>query len=394
MARDALVAKQTAAEALLKEVDQIRRAPQDDKLLQRAQRAEVDSGLLLEELQALIQAKSDVAQQRADLDRANALLMAERELLCEQLDVSPNNVNLCQAVQRVLAAARRTRGVEAQLRLLARQQRDTLLQLEAAREAEARTARHWQACEQVYLETLAAHGIPKPQLPQSPAQRSSGSSSSDTGSVDIANGCSSSSAGGSGGSSAGSAAAYSQLLQRLGSSGCTGAGMDFVGSPAGSHVQLLPPTPPASDLNAAAAAASHLPQHMRRSHSLDSGLNSLTGLLDQLALGQLCSSDEGGSCEYDEYGNESDSWTLLDQMSEEAPNSCCSGSSSKGGGASAGEAAKALLLLGGAAGSQHYGMQQQQQHLQHLQPVQEGCEEQDAADAQVSGAAAAAAAAQ
>jgi hypothetical protein len=58
--------------------------------------------------------------------------------------VSPNNVNLCQAVQRVLAAARRTRGVEAQLRLLARQQRDTLLQLEAAREAEARTARHWQ----------------------------------------------------------------------------------------------------------------------------------------------------------------------------------------------------------------------------------------------------------
>jgi hypothetical protein len=35
-------------------------------------------------------------------------------------------------------------GVEAQLRLLARQQRDTLLQLEAAREAEARTARHWQ----------------------------------------------------------------------------------------------------------------------------------------------------------------------------------------------------------------------------------------------------------
>jgi hypothetical protein len=58
--------------------------------------------------------------------------------------VSPNNVNLCQAVQRVLAAARRTRGVEAQLRLLARQQRDTLLQLEAAREAEARSARHWQ----------------------------------------------------------------------------------------------------------------------------------------------------------------------------------------------------------------------------------------------------------
>jgi hypothetical protein len=35
----------------------------------QAQRAEVDSGVLLEELQALIQAKADVAQQRADLDR-------------------------------------------------------------------------------------------------------------------------------------------------------------------------------------------------------------------------------------------------------------------------------------------------------------------------------------
>jgi hypothetical protein len=162
------------------------------------------------------------------------------------------------------------------------------------------------------------------------------------------------------------------------------------------QVQLLPPTPPASDLN---AAGRHLPQHIRRSHSLDSGLNSLTGLLDQLALGQL---EEGGSCEYDEYGQESDSWTLLDQLSEEGPNSCCSGNSSKGGAAAAaaagasvggsvaGEAAKAaaaLLLLGGAAGGSsghhHYGMQQQQQ--QHLQPVQEGCEEQDATEVQVFG---------
>ncbi|KAF6254222.1 hypothetical protein COO60DRAFT_337570 [Scenedesmus sp. NREL 46B-D3] len=357
MARDALIAKQRAAEALLKEVDLVKQAPQDDKLLQRAQRAEVDSGVLLEELQALIQAKSDVAQQRADLDRANALLMAERELLCEQLDVSPDNVNLCQAVQRVLAAARRTRGVETQLRLLARQQRDTLLQLEAAREAEARSARHWQACEQAYLETLAAHGVTPPQLPQSPAKPSSGSSISDTGSIDVfGSGGSGSSAGGS---SAGSAAAYSHLLQRLGGV-CSGAGagvggLEFVGSPAGSHAQLLPPTPPASDLNAAAA---EIPQRIRRSHSLDSGLNSLTGLLDQLALGQVCS-EEGASCEYDDYC-ESESWMLLEQLSEET---MTSGSSSKGGagsGSAGGEAAKAaaaLLMLGGGAaggGSGHH----------------------------------------
>jgi hypothetical protein len=35
----------------------------------QAQRAEVDSGSLLDELQQLMQAKADVAQQRADLDR-------------------------------------------------------------------------------------------------------------------------------------------------------------------------------------------------------------------------------------------------------------------------------------------------------------------------------------
>lgn len=35
----------------------------------QAQRAEVDSGLLVDELQALIRAKSDAAQERADLDR-------------------------------------------------------------------------------------------------------------------------------------------------------------------------------------------------------------------------------------------------------------------------------------------------------------------------------------
>jgi hypothetical protein len=91
-----------------------------------------------------------------------------------------------------------------------------------------------QACEQAYLETLAAHGIPKPQLPQSPAQqRSNGSSSSETGSLDVP------AAGGSSSGSADSAAAYSLLLQRLGSGAAAGAGsLEFVGSPAGSHVRI------------------------------------------------------------------------------------------------------------------------------------------------------------
>lgn len=41
-------------------------------LLLQAQRAEVDCGSLLDELQQLIQAKADVAQQRADLDRCDS----------------------------------------------------------------------------------------------------------------------------------------------------------------------------------------------------------------------------------------------------------------------------------------------------------------------------------
>jgi hypothetical protein len=118
-------------------------------------------------------------------------------------------------------------------------------------------------------------------------------------------------------------------------------------------------------------------------------------LLDQVALGQL-GSEEANSCEYDEYC-ESESWTLLDQLSEEGPNSCSSsGNSSKGGavgggssGGAAGDAPKAaaaaaLLLLGGgaaAASGYHHGGQQQQ----HLQPVQEGVEEQDGAEVQLYG---------
>lgn len=61
--------------------------------------------------------------------------------------VSPDNVNLCQAVSKVLATARRAKGLDAQLRLLAKCQRELLLQLEAQREAAARAergARQWQ----------------------------------------------------------------------------------------------------------------------------------------------------------------------------------------------------------------------------------------------------------
>lgn len=100
---------------------------------------------------------------------------------------------------------------------------------------------------------------------------------------------------------------------------------------------------------------------MRRSHSLDSGLNSITGLLDQLALGQL-NSDE---FEPDALECEADGWAWLPPDEPAAA----------GGGSAAGAAA-ALLMLGGSAGSQQQAQQQVAQqrkshsHLQ-LQPVQE-----------------------
>eukprot|EP00879_Flechtneria_rotunda_P001376 GHRR01001527.1.p1 GENE.GHRR01001527.1~~GHRR01001527.1.p1 ORF type:complete len:479 (+),score=212.19 GHRR01001527.1:283-1719(+) len=330
MAKDALLAKQCAAEVLLKEVDLAEKAATDDQLLQRAQRAEVDSGLLLEELQALIQAKADVAQQRADLDRANALLMAERDLLCEQLDVSPDNVNLCQAVQRVLAAARHARGLEGQLRLLARCQKELLLQLENSSEEAAQASRHWRACEQVYLDCLEAHGIPKPRLPSPPAAApaaqqhrlsiSSNGSSASNGGAGRSHTYSSSRAAAAGAdSSAGSSSMQAQLLQRL-SSGHDGAagGVEStsIGSPA-SHAHMFPATPPASDFS---LAGDH-PIRMRRTHSLDSGLDSLTGLLEQLTFGQLGSDDGAdvfGHFDHDE-DDDTESWMLVDMGPAKVP---------------------------------------------------------------------------
>lgn len=61
------------------------RAPPPPLTPQRAQRAEADSGSLLEQLESLIQAKRSLASERAELERGAAMLRAERELLCQQL---------------------------------------------------------------------------------------------------------------------------------------------------------------------------------------------------------------------------------------------------------------------------------------------------------------------
>jgi hypothetical protein len=70
--------------------------------------------------------------------------------------VSPDSVNLCQAVSRVLATAKRAKSLDVQLRLLAKCQRELLLQLEAQREAAARAERAGQQW-QVRMRAVSCH---------------------------------------------------------------------------------------------------------------------------------------------------------------------------------------------------------------------------------------------
>lgn len=103
------------------------------------------------------------------------------------------------------------------------------------------------------------------------------------------------------------------------------------------------------------------------------------GLLDQLALGQLCGSDEGTDALYDDCG-ESESWTMADAMSADmepwfgssAAASASSGGSASVGGSSGGGSTQATAMA--------EKVHQQPQHLQHqhnmlcqqqLQPVLE-----------------------
>lgn len=101
--------------------------------------------------------------------------------------------------------------------------------------------------------------------------------------------------------------------------------------------------------------------------------------MDQLALGQLCASEEGAEASFDCEGGESESWTMAEAMSTDmepwfggaaaAAAGGSSGSCSVQDVAAAAAAEKALL---------HAHQHQQQQHAaqQHLlQPVQEVVED-------------------
>ncbi|KAI8475899.1 MAG: hypothetical protein J3K34DRAFT_17551 [Monoraphidium minutum] len=170
MAHDALAAKQRAAEALRAEAERLQeRTREGEQWSKRATRAETDSGLLLGQLETLLQAKVAMAHDRAELGRGISILRAERDLLCQQLRVDPEAGNLCHAVESALANARRAAALEAQLRALARQRRGAAAEAEAAREARARERAAWQAREDAYLAVLAAAGLPPPpDLPPAP----------------------------------------------------------------------------------------------------------------------------------------------------------------------------------------------------------------------------------
>lgn len=124
------------------------------------------------------------------------------------------------------------------------------------------------------------------------------------------------------------------------------------------QAQLPPGTPPVHDLAPLAQDVPPAPA-IRRSHSLDSCMNSLTGLLDQLALGQLCGSEEGtDDCA------ESESWTMADTLSADMEPWFAGAATAAAGGSSSSNGAAAQAGDKVACGA----------HA-HLQPVQEVAEE-------------------
>lgn len=112
---------------------------------------------------------------------------------------------------------------------------------------------------------------------------------------------------------------------------------------------MAQPTPPVASV-------------IRRSHSLDSGLNSLTGLLDQLALGQLCGSDDGTDHMCDDCAESAESWTMADTLSADMEPWFSAGTGAGGVAACGGSNS----VEKGAHGHVH---------LAQLQPVQEGAED-------------------
>lgn len=170
MSRDALAAKQRAAEFMKAEAERLQseRGLESEHWSRRATRAEIDSGSLLEQLESVMQAKRAIALDRAELGRGLSVLRAERELLCQQLRVDPCSANLCREVELALADARRAGMLEGQLRVLLRQRRQLRLELEVAREAHARHRATWQAREAALQSALAAAGVPEPPLPPAP----------------------------------------------------------------------------------------------------------------------------------------------------------------------------------------------------------------------------------
>lgn len=84
MAAAAMAAKQRASEAIRAEAERLREVSAAEA--RAAERAELDSGSLLGQLESLLSAKRAAAGERAELERRGAALAAERELICEQLN--------------------------------------------------------------------------------------------------------------------------------------------------------------------------------------------------------------------------------------------------------------------------------------------------------------------
>jgi hypothetical protein len=131
-----------------------------------------------------------------------------------------------------------------------------------------------QAEKQAYLQLLEQHGIKPPALPEPAAPSPVPAAAAATAAGEPAATVGPT---GSLGSSSSSAALMAQLmLMRMQSVGAAGSlsQEQLAGSP---HMHLPPGTPPVQDTTPLAAVGTPPMSMIRRSHSLDSHLNSLTG---------------------------------------------------------------------------------------------------------------------
>lgn len=152
MAQQALLAKQHASEQMHQENEHNTTLIRE--ISTGKDRAEEDSGTLRAEIEQLIQAKTQLAHEKVELERENATLHTERQLLCEMLCVDPMETNLCQAVESVVEDACRCTELDMEVQLLQDQVQAAHQELELLQQRHHQEQNRWRAQERALLTLL------------------------------------------------------------------------------------------------------------------------------------------------------------------------------------------------------------------------------------------------